>query len=430
MDITKIHELQRLNLFYDKDILIYKEEEDKIICCDINGCFNETIDFIKKLKGKFNYEKKNKYILSQCLLCENKNDYHSNIQECYNSVFRISTELKKKSNGKINIFKTGDFRSTILKLLLDNKMLDYDINEPETIKNYREYQWLNEASKGALIYAKDDYKGNIIQYDKNSYYPSILKSDKLMIPIKEGEFRKIDKLPKNFRKTGIYKCKVIGNISPFLFRYNSHHFYTNTDLKRAKQLNYELELINDGEDNFLYYSEDKILSSDKIFKQYITYLYDLKIYYKEQNDKEILIYIKKLLSAVWGVLTQVRKFDYIIHDFDCDNFENKKDGDEIIQRRKFNDEYDKITVINIYNPCETRYARLKPFMLAMGRYIIGKDIEEDVLNDKIVKIHTDGFCVIEGGKEYKISDELGGLKIEKQGLYHIKNVNKMIELEK
>ena len=131
-----------------------------------------------------------------------------------------------------------------------------------------------------------------------------------------------------------------------MFRYNSHHFYTNTDLKRAKQLNYELELINDGEDNFLYYSEDKILSSDKIFKQYITFLYDLKIYYKEQNDKEILIYIKKLLSAVWGVLTQVRKFDYIIHDFDCDNFENKKDGDEIIQRRKFNDEYDKITVIN------------------------------------------------------------------------------------
>ena len=26
MDITKIHELQRLNLFYDKDILIYKGE--------------------------------------------------------------------------------------------------------------------------------------------------------------------------------------------------------------------------------------------------------------------------------------------------------------------------------------------------------------------------------------------------------------------
>ena len=65
MDITKIHELQRLNLFYDKDILIYKEEEDKIICCNKDGCFYETIDFIKKLKGKFNYEKKNKYILSQ-----------------------------------------------------------------------------------------------------------------------------------------------------------------------------------------------------------------------------------------------------------------------------------------------------------------------------------------------------------------------------
>ena len=95
MDITKIHELQRLNLFYDKDILIYKEEEDKIICCDENGCFNESKDFIKKLKGKFNYEKKKKYILSQCLLCENKNDYHSNIKECYNSIYRIKTELKQ-----------------------------------------------------------------------------------------------------------------------------------------------------------------------------------------------------------------------------------------------------------------------------------------------------------------------------------------------
>jgi hypothetical protein len=55
-------------------------------------------------------KKKNKYILSQCLLCENKKDYHTDIRDCYNSVFRISTELKKKSNGKINMFKTGDFR--------------------------------------------------------------------------------------------------------------------------------------------------------------------------------------------------------------------------------------------------------------------------------------------------------------------------------
>ena len=61
------------------------------------------------------------------------------------------------------MFKTGDFRSTILKLLLDNKMLDYDINKPEKITNYREYEWLNEASKGALIYTEDNYKGNIIQ---------------------------------------------------------------------------------------------------------------------------------------------------------------------------------------------------------------------------------------------------------------------------
>ena len=95
MDITKVHELQKLSLFNENDILIYKEDEDKFICCDKNGCFNESKEFIKKLKGKFNYEKKNKYILSQFLLCENKKDYHTDIKDCYNSVFRISTELKK-----------------------------------------------------------------------------------------------------------------------------------------------------------------------------------------------------------------------------------------------------------------------------------------------------------------------------------------------
>ncbi len=54
-------------------------------------------------------------------------------------------------------------------------MLDYDIKEPETIKNYWEYQWLSEASKGALIYAKYDYKGNFIQYDNNSLLSIDLK---------------------------------------------------------------------------------------------------------------------------------------------------------------------------------------------------------------------------------------------------------------
>ena len=83
--------------------------------------------------------------------------------------------------------------------------------------------------------------------------------------------------------------------------------------------------------------------------------------------------------------------------------------------------------MNKMNPMETRFGRLKPFLLSMGRYIMSKLIEDDALNGNIVKIHTDGFCVINNGEQndYKINNKLGGLKIEKEGKYFIQNVNKM-----
>lgn len=425
-----IYELEKLNLFSEKEIIVCNQIDEEIFeCCGKNGKFEVDKKYMKQLKGKFKY--KSKHILSDCLLCQNDKHYHKDINECYESIIRISNILKDRTNGDINLYKTGDLRSSILKLLLDKRKLNYDINKPELVKNYREYQWLMEASKGALIFCKDNFIGDIIQYDKNSYYPSVMLNKKFKIPVKEGEFIKLDELPEKFNEVGIYRCKIDKSSiyeHNYLFRYNNHNFYTNIDMKRAQSLNLSMELVKDGKENFLFYSEDKLIQSKDIFEEYIEMLFEMKKEYKKKNDEEISIYIKRFLSALWGVLCQKREFQYTIDYSKEDEIINMKDGDEIIKRHRYNENIDKITVINKMNPMETRFGRLKPFLLSLGRSIMSKLIEEDALNGNIVKIHTDGFCVINNDNKntYKINNKLGGLKIEKQGKYNIQNVNKMV----
>ena len=424
-----IYELEKLNLYNEKDIIVCNQiDEDNYECFGKDGKFEMDEKYMKRLKGKYKYTCK--HIISDCLLCQNEKHYHNNIKECYESIIRIANILKDRTNGEINFYKTGDLRSSILKLLFDKRKLNYDIKKPELVNNYREYQWLMEASKGALIFCKDNFKGDIIQYDKNSYYPSIMLNKKLKIPVKEGEFIKLNELPEKFDKVGIYRCKIEKDgifEHNYLFRFNSHNFYTNIDMKRAKSLNLSMELINDGKENFLYYNEDKLINSKDIFEEYVEMLYEMKKEYKKKGDTELSIYVKRFLSALWGVLCQKREFNYKIDYRNEDEIKNMKDGDEIIKRHRYNDNIDKITVINKSNPMETRFGRMKPFLLSKGRYIMSKLIDEDALEGNIVKIHTDGFCVINNGKQndYKTNKKLGGLKIEKEGRYYIKNVNEM-----
>ena len=424
-----IYELEKLNLYCEKEIIVCNPiNKETFECCGKSGKFEVDEIYMKQLKGKYKY--KCKHIISDCLLCQNDKNYHTDIKQCYESIIRIANIFKDRTNGDINLYKTGDLRSSILKLLFDKRKLNYDINKPDLIKNYREYQWLMESSKGALIFCKDGFTGNIIQYDKNSYYPSIMLNKKLKIPVKEGEFLNLDELPEKFDKVGIYRCKIDKSgifEHNYLFRHNSHHFYTNIDMKRATTLNLSMELVNDGKENFLYYSEDKLIQSRDIFEEYIEMLFEMKKEYKNKNDDEMNIYIKRFLSALWGVLCQKREFQYKIDYSKEDEIKNMKDGDEIIKRHRYTENVDKITVMNKLNPMETRFGRLKPFLLSMGRYIMSKLIEDDALNGNIVKIHTDGFCVINNGEQndYKINNKLGGLKIEKEGNYFIQNVNKM-----
>ena len=87
----------------------------------------------------------------------------------------------------------------------------------------------------------------------------------------------------------------------------------------------------------------------------------------------------------------------------------------------------KIKVMNINKQLySTNYARLKPFLLAYGRSKMLKTILDMKLNiDNIYRIHTDCIFYTEPIKNDKyIKNELGCLKLLKQGKCTITHVNK------
>lgn len=98
----------------------------------------------------------------------------------------------------------------------------------------------------------------------------------MRFPIKQGEIKYIltSELPEHFQY-GIYRC-MIQKITTRLFRYNKNNYYTHFDLERAKELGLKIEMIEDGENNFLHYDRCKLILGRQLFGKFIDKLYPLK----------------------------------------------------------------------------------------------------------------------------------------------------------
>ena len=102
-----------------------------------------------------------------------------------------------------------------------------------------------------------------------------------------------------FVKFGIYRAKVISNHQ--LYRINPENYYTHCDLQLARDLNMKIEIVK-CESNFLYYSPDKLINGNKIFKEYVSTLFPLR---KKAHCAKII------LNILWGALTEKTTFIYI-----------------------------------------------------------------------------------------------------------------------
>ena len=101
------------------------------------------------------------------------------IEKEYKEYIKIADDLKLKSNSEINLYKTGTFLKTALKILdsttkhLSPELILFD--EAEIIQN---------TVQGSTIFY-DEYKGEGFKSDIISMFPFIMKANNTMIPIKK-----------------------------------------------------------------------------------------------------------------------------------------------------------------------------------------------------------------------------------------------------
>jgi hypothetical protein len=302
---------------------------------------------------------------------------------------KIAEELKIETCGNINLYKTGSIKKTALNFFYEQNK---DKLKGEPIGS-KEAKFINYASIGALINYQQ-YKGNCYGYDVHSFYPSIVYNKSFRIPIKCGTFKKINittPITCNFTY-GIYRCTVEGNINKFLFRSNKNNYYTSYDLNRAIKLGYTVKYVINDEDNALIYGKNDYVNSNDMFKDYIDFLY----MFKEKGIKGA----KLLLNILLGALCASNTFQINNEHGDINNDREVlsifPDGDKTIFK-----------ISKSYQMFQTTYARMKPFLYAKGRELIGMFYENQI--EDVVKVNTDGFMLKNPLVNIKLGDKMGQL---------------------
>ena len=330
----------------------------------------------------------------------------------YDSFIKSAHELKEKSFGRINLWKTGGYRTTALHLL---QTLTPTI-QPEYILQ-DEAIWIQKASTGALIWSKK-YEGPVDIYDFVSEYPSIMKNNNFSVPISRGRFENMTSKAFNelkFFSYGLYRCVITG-VNPHLFRPNTHNYYCHYDLTSARELGYDIQLIEDDQPNCLFYADASKLNGSVVFSGYVDILFDLK--------QKKVAGAKDILNILWGALVQQKPITLRqIPGTICDISDNK----DILRIDENSDSSYSVKIISRNAVFQTSFARMKPFLLAKGRQNLMRVIKPNYEN--IYRAHTDGiYC----SKEitHKLGYKIGDLKHEKHITQCSINKMKVIVLKK
>ena len=232
-----------------KDLILYNKTKDGYECYDGKKTF-----IIQNFDKEYNGD----IVKSYCHHCRNGKNLHPNLKECHRDFYIESNDLNFYSgNTGFLLPKRIGCPTEIARYLFG--MSNYD-KQFYPVVNGMEYDYIETATRGALMWADNGFKGDILAYDINSFY-SFFMNSKLKIPYKKGEFRTIDKFGKKIRY-GIYKCKI-DNYDIRVFRYNPKHYYTHIDIKFAIEQGYDVELIQE-DNNFLYYNKDCLYTGSDI----------------------------------------------------------------------------------------------------------------------------------------------------------------------
>ena len=409
---------ERIPIFIDKE----QKQDGTFYCFDGHNYGFISESRLKEFKQfKTDYlpifrDKKNDTIVNESYdKSDKKSRKHKlkTLKRLHTEFIRDAQILQKETNGLINLFKTGSNVKTAVELAF------HFLNEKEISAEditLLESEWIENASCGAFIFA-DKYEGEAFKYDLNSAYPSIYSNVHLLLPVKQGEFKKLTKdefLKKGFVSYGIYRCTIEYNNDDKnnhkIFKLNDKNYYTNIDINYAVKLGFKITLIEDEDFNFLSYDRSRTKTGSECFSEFVKLLYPLR--------KNVIVKdrVKSLLRCLWGALSQrnIFKKKYKM-DVETELF----DDCDIVEMVPFNNDSYQITYMKRDKPYETNYARMKPFLLSKGRVKISEYIAP--YKQHIKRCHTDSMTSTIELKHIEHSLELGKMKLEKSGYCVITN---------
>ena len=318
----------------------------------------------------------------------------------YDDFVFVADTLKKQSKGKINLYRTPNFKQASLKLWsYFIRPLDIQF-EP---MSQDEAEWHENCYCSGLIlnFAEGETFETLHKFDVCSMYIWLMNSN-LTIPIKRGEFMIADDEIKSrkYLPKGIYRATV-GKGSK-LFHYNEAGYYTNSELNKARNiLGLDVTLIEDGKPNMLEYSEDKCIKLKTLFDKFIDLVFPMK---QNATDKRVKDAIKAIITILWGALAQINKQKH-----------NRKEQDEAVEF-EFEDDDEYLVMIKPISKeifqIETRkhldlyigvIPRIKAFITSYCREHMYSLLRDHLSSVKMIL--TDGF----------VMDTLAFKQIKKQG---------------
>jgi len=321
-------------------------------------------------------------------------------KEKYTELRNASLALKKATNNRINLFKTGSYATTAEELF---RSMSYQYQPPNSEQN--EAEWIKKASMGAVIF-NEPYTGPCWKYDVVSHYPSILADSHTMFPINTPAFhlKTNAQIQENkFFSYGIYRAIVhpheVDKMNK-IFRFNRFNYYTHFDLNRAMKDGFKLELIEDGFVNCMIYDRKSLENGSKLFKPFVDYLFDLK--------QKKIPGAKDLLNSFTGKIFQKDdlplEFNYGINEGlkmwgekELSTIVKTGDDSYYIYFEKPNQQF------------RSPYARCYPFLLAKGRQKITNIMKPHM--EHVVRCHTDSMF-LKKECNVKTGNNLGDLKYE------------------
>jgi hypothetical protein len=329
------------------------------------------------------YMKRNTYSDSKYVMIHDKKVNLENFKIEHANFCMNADMLKSKSNGKLNMYKTGSVKCTADYLLYKlTKNMNFGIQTCEQ----DESEWIEDCYNGGVIkmIGKGEYK-TLHKLDYCSKYPAIMYTNNTF-PVKRGSFGFVttEVQNKEFLPKGIYRCKITGTSDIFVFnpknKYVSHEIY-----KARKIFNLNVEFIDDGKPNMLVYSNDKCIKMKTLFGSFIDEVFPLK--------QQGLEFAKGILTVPWGSVCQKNKLK---------TTKRFRDSDDKIEVQLSETEYinsvqtisnDRV-IVNVKDVNRLYvgdFPRLLSFLTCFGRCDM-----YDLLHDKmhaVKTVLTDGFLV-------------------------------------